>query len=111
MLQRDGDIDEDVRHRIKAGWMKWHQTSGILYDKTVPHKLKDKFYRMAVRPTMTYGVECWPTKKRQHVQLVNVAKMCMLCWICAHTRRDRVQNDDICDRLGVTPTTVFKSSN
>ena len=23
MLQRDGDIDEDVSHRIKAGWMKW----------------------------------------------------------------------------------------
>ena len=22
MLQRDGDIDEDVSHRIKAGWMK-----------------------------------------------------------------------------------------
>jgi hypothetical protein len=23
MLQRDGDIDEDVSHRIKTGWMKW----------------------------------------------------------------------------------------
>ena len=23
VLQRDGDIDEDVSHRIKAGWMKW----------------------------------------------------------------------------------------
>ena len=23
MLQRDGDIDEDVLHRITAGWMKW----------------------------------------------------------------------------------------
>jgi hypothetical protein len=22
MLYRDGDIDEDVSHRIKAGWMK-----------------------------------------------------------------------------------------
>ena len=33
MLQRDGDIDEDVSQRIKAGWMKWRQTSGVLYDK------------------------------------------------------------------------------
>ena len=23
MLQRDGDIDADVSHRIKAGWIKW----------------------------------------------------------------------------------------
>jgi hypothetical protein len=29
--------------------------------------------------------------------------MRMLRWICGHTRRDRVQNDDIHERLGVTP--------
>jgi hypothetical protein len=23
MLQKDDDIDEDVRHRILAGWLKW----------------------------------------------------------------------------------------
>ena len=64
MLQRDGDIDADVSHRIKAGWMKWRQASGILCDKRVPQKLKGKFYRTAIRPAMLYGVECWPTKKR-----------------------------------------------
>ena len=29
--------------------------------------------------------------------------MRMLRWICGHTRRDRVRNDDIHDRLGVAP--------
>jgi hypothetical protein len=24
MLQKNGDIDEDVSHKIKAGWLKWH---------------------------------------------------------------------------------------
>ena len=38
ILQRDGDIDEDVSHRIKAGWMKWRQASGVLCDKMVPQK-------------------------------------------------------------------------
>jgi hypothetical protein len=23
MLQKDDDIDEDLSHRIKAGWLKW----------------------------------------------------------------------------------------
>jgi hypothetical protein len=23
ILQKDGDIDEDVSHKIKAGWLKW----------------------------------------------------------------------------------------
>jgi hypothetical protein len=27
----------------------------------------------------------------------------MLRWICGHTRRDQVRNDDIRERLGVTP--------
>ena len=58
MLQRDRDIDEDVSHTIKAGWMKWRQTSGVLCEKKVPQKLKDKFYRMTIRLAMLYGTEC-----------------------------------------------------
>uniref|UniRef100_A0A453C0T9 Uncharacterized protein n=1 Tax=Aegilops tauschii subsp. strangulata TaxID=200361 RepID=A0A453C0T9_AEGTS len=102
MLQEDGGIDEDVNHRIKAGWMKWRQASGILCDKRVPQKLKGKFYRTAVRPAMLYGAECWPTKRR-HVQQLAVAEMRMLRWMCGHTRKDRVRNDDIRDRVGVAP--------
>uniref|UniRef100_A0A453N5L0 Reverse transcriptase domain-containing protein n=3 Tax=Aegilops tauschii subsp. strangulata TaxID=200361 RepID=A0A453N5L0_AEGTS len=102
MLQEDGGIDEDVNHRIKAGWMKWRQASSILCDKRVPQKLKGKFYRTAVRPAMLYGAECWPTKRR-HVQQLGVAEMRMLRWMCGHTRKDRVRNDDIRDRVGVAP--------
>ena len=78
MLQKDGDIDPDVCHRIKVGWMmKWRQASGILCNKRVPQKLKGKFYRTAIRPAMLYGVECWPTKRR-HFQQLSVAEMRML---------------------------------
>ncbi|AQK67802.1 Retrovirus-related Pol polyprotein LINE-1 [Zea mays] len=102
MLQKDGDIDEDVSHRIKAGWLKWRQAAGVLCDPRVPHKLKGKFYRTAIRPAMLYGAECWPTKRR-HVQQLCVTEMRMLRWICGHTRRDRVRNDDIRERVGVAP--------
>jgi hypothetical protein len=102
MLQNDGDIDEDLSHRIKADWLKWRQASGVLCDHRVPLKLKDKFYRTAIRPIMLYGAECWPTK-RWHVQQLSVAEMHMLQWICGNTRRDRVRNDDIRERLGVAP--------
>jgi hypothetical protein len=54
MLQSEGEIDEDVSHRIRAGWVKWRQTSGVLCDK-VPNKLKGKFYRTVIRPAMLYG--------------------------------------------------------
>ena len=74
-----GDIDEDVSHRIKVGWMKWSQASGVLCDKRVPQKLKCKFYRTTIRPAMLYGAT-----KRRHVQQISVAEMRMLRWICGH---------------------------
>ncbi|PVH64028.1 hypothetical protein PAHAL_2G167800 [Panicum hallii] len=90
MLQKDGDIDED------------RQASGVLCEKKVPQRLKGKFYRTAIRPAMLYGAECWPTKRR-HVQQLSVAEMRMLRWFCGHTRRDRVRNEEIRDRVGVAP--------
>ncbi|KAG2481161.1 hypothetical protein PVAP13_J683447 [Panicum virgatum] len=76
----NGDVDEDVSHRIKAGWMKWRQASGVLCDRRVPQKLKGKFYRTAIRPAMLYCAECWLTKRR-HIQQLIVAEMRMLRWI------------------------------
>jgi hypothetical protein len=55
MLQKNGDIDEDVSHRIKTDWLKWRQASGVLCDPRVSLKLKGKFYRTAIRPAMLYG--------------------------------------------------------
>jgi hypothetical protein len=47
------------------------------------------------------------TKKEQKFRLFNtrysVAEMCMLRLCCGHIRRDRVRNDDIRDRVRVTP--------
>jgi hypothetical protein len=55
MLQKDMDIDEDVSHRIKVDWLKWCQASDVLCDPRLPLKLKGKFYRTVIRPTMLYG--------------------------------------------------------
>jgi hypothetical protein len=54
MLQSEGEIDGDVSHKIRARWVNWRQASGVLCDK-VPNKLKDKFYKTAIRPAMMYG--------------------------------------------------------
>ncbi|KAL6624698.1 hypothetical protein ACP70R_032019 [Stipagrostis hirtigluma subsp. patula] len=86
MLQKDGDIDEDVNHRIKSGCVKWCQASGILYDKRVPQKLKGKLYRTTLRPTTLYGAKCWLTKKR-HIQKLSVVETRMLRWISSHTKK------------------------
>jgi len=56
------------------------------WNKKVPLKLKGKFYRTAVRPTMLYGTE-----------------MRMLRWMSGKTRHDRIRNDIIRERVGVAP--------
>uniref|UniRef100_A0A1S4B6T2 Uncharacterized protein n=1 Tax=Nicotiana tabacum TaxID=4097 RepID=A0A1S4B6T2_TOBAC len=80
--------------------MKWRLTYGVLCDKNVLQKLKDKFYRAVVRPTMLYGAGYWPAKN-SHVQKMKVAEMRMLRRMCGHTRLDRIRNEVIRDNMGV----------
>jgi hypothetical protein len=54
ILQSEREIDENVSYRIRTGWVKWRQAYGVLCDKKVPNKLKDKFYRTAIRFAMMY---------------------------------------------------------
>jgi hypothetical protein len=86
-LQCDIGINENIGHRIRAGWMKWRQIYDILYDKKVLNKLKDKFHQTTIRPVMIYNAEYWATKG-QHIQKMNITEMQILRWICDHTRRD-----------------------
>ncbi|PHT59458.1 Triose phosphate/phosphate translocator, chloroplastic [Capsicum baccatum] len=83
VIQGNGEIDEDVSHHIGAGWMKWKLAAGVLCDKKVPPKLKGKFYRVVVRPTILYGAECWPVKN-SHIQKMKVTEMRMLRWMFIH---------------------------
>ena len=77
IIQQNGDLDEDISQRIRVGWQKWKAASGVLCDKRVPLGLKDKVYRVVVRPVVLYGSECWPLKKT-HAQRLMVAEMRMI---------------------------------
>ncbi|GJU02108.1 retrovirus-related pol polyprotein LINE-1 [Tanacetum coccineum] len=77
MIHRSGRIDEDVAHLIRVGWMKWRAASEVPCDRRIPLKLKGKFYRVAIRPTMLYGLKCWPITKAQ-ANRVKVVELRML---------------------------------
>ena len=51
-MQEDGEIDEDINHRIKVGWQKWKNASGVLCDRRIPLRLKGRVYRIVVRPAL-----------------------------------------------------------
>ncbi|KAL6565931.1 hypothetical protein OROHE_004986 [Orobanche hederae] len=100
IIQKDGELDGDVAHRIKAGWLKWKSATWVLCDPDMPHRLKGKFYRTAIRPALLYGTECWAVKQC-HVQKMNVAEMRMLRWMCGHTKKDRLRNEVIREKVRV----------
>nr|XP_043615961.1 uncharacterized protein LOC122587864 [Erigeron canadensis] len=96
VIHKSGRIDEDVTHRIQAGWMRWRAASGVICDKRIPLKLKGKFYRVAIRPAMLYTSEYWPMTKAQ-ASRVEVVEMRMLRWSSGKTLSDRI------------PTRVFRA--
>ena len=94
-------IDSDVNHRIQAGWLKWRSATGVLCDRNIPLWMKGKFYRTAISPALLYGTEYWVIK-RHHAHKMSVAEMRMLRWICGNSRRDKVRNEDIRTKIGLT---------
>nr|GEV53100.1 putative reverse transcriptase domain-containing protein [Tanacetum cinerariifolium] len=91
VIHRPGRIDEDVAHRIRIGWMKWRAASRVLCDRRMPLKLTGKFYRVAIRPAMLYGSECWLITKAQ-ANRVEVAELRMMRWTCGKTMVDMIPN-------------------
>jgi len=42
IIEKNGDINEDINHQIRVGWHKWRSASGVLCDKQMPVRLKRK---------------------------------------------------------------------
>ena len=100
IFRKDSEIVDDITHMIQVGWLKQIAASGGLYNRRGPPKLKEKFYRTAIRLTMLYETECWVTKKQQVIKM-SVAEMRMLRWMCGKTRNDRIRNANIHDMIKV----------
>ncbi|XP_026378311.1 uncharacterized protein LOC113272727 [Papaver somniferum] len=78
--------NEDILHRTQSGLGKWCLDSGILCDRKVPLKLKGKFYKSTIRPSMLYGAECWAINSRDTLRLKST-EMRMLRWAWTYEAR------------------------
>ncbi|XP_057518456.1 uncharacterized protein LOC130799374 [Amaranthus tricolor] len=57
IVQRDEEIDGDVNHCIHSGCLNWRVATAVLCDREFPTKLKENFYRAAIRRALIYGTE------------------------------------------------------
>ncbi|VDO93468.1 unnamed protein product [Heligmosomoides polygyrus] len=97
-LSEEGSVDQALKGRISATWLKWRECTGILCDRRCTRTLKGKLYRTVVRPALHYGSECWALGKAQERQL-HAAEMRMIRW----TRRDKVRNEDVMAVMKTAP--------
>ena len=63
-------------------------------DRDINNRVKDKVYKTVIKPTITYGAECWAVRKKDENRL-HVAEMRILRWIRGKTRKDHVRNQII----------------
>ncbi|KAJ8724185.1 hypothetical protein PYW07_008165 [Mythimna separata] len=110
LVQGNGEVDWDIKHRINGGWMKWRPVKGTTCDPRMLLKLKGKIYKYVIRPVILYGSECWAVKKMDEKRL-HVAEMRMLRWMCGVTRMDKVRNECIRGSLKVAPVTEKLEGN
>ena len=124
IFDSNGGAERDINNPVRLAWMKWKQLTGVLCDKKVPIKLKDKVYKTVIKPTMTYGAECWVVRKKDENRLkrkkdenrlkrkkdenrLQVAEMRMLRWIRGKTRKDHVRNQSIQEDAKVCQISTF----
>ena len=62
-VQGNGECNREVKKRVQAAWNSWRIMTGILCDKKIPSRVKEKVYKTAVRPAMLYGLETMATTK------------------------------------------------
>ena len=53
VIDNDGTIDRDVDLREQAAWSSWGKLTGVLYDQTIPLRLKARVYEAIIRPALT----------------------------------------------------------
>ena len=102
MFDAEGGTTTDCKNRVRLGWNKRREVTGVICDKKVPVNLKRKIYKTVIRPTMTYGAEWWTMKTKDEI-MMNKTDMIMLRWIQGVSLREHKSNEEIREAATVQP--------
>ena len=72
--------------------MSWKKVSGVLCDRKISARVKDKMCKSVVRPAILYGMETVAVTERQ-VGKKEVAELKMVRWALGVTRKDRIGSE------------------
>ena len=97
----NGGVEEDVRQRLNEGCKVMGVLNGLFKCRALHKAVKKSLYERVVVPTVLYGSETWGLKVNERNRL-NVFEMRCLRSMCGVSRLDRLRNEEIRRRMGVT---------
>jgi hypothetical protein len=102
VFHRKGRVDFDVAERISKFGRSVEMFYPFLREENVPLNVKKIIFESILTPLLMYGAECWTTttKTRSRIQ---AAEMRPLRTMIGKSRRDRVRNERVRERIGVCP--------
>ena len=110
MLETEGGVEAAVAARVRVGWRKFKEISGMLCGRDVSMKIKGQLYKACVRSAMCYGAECWALRKEEVTRL-RMAEMRMVRMVCGKTLKDKCQSQELRARVGVDDIEGFLRSH
>ena len=87
--------------RLGEGMRAFGAMKRVWSGRSVTVRVKRELYERVVVPTVMYGSESWGLKVEEREKL-DVAEMKCLRSICGVTRMDRVRNEVVRERVGVS---------
>lgn len=103
LINKDGRIDQEIKHRISKGNRTYYQINNTLIGKKeISIKAKMHLYKTIYTPTLLYSSETWTMTDKQKSK-ITTAEMRYLRRVVGKTRRDRVRNRSIRDDLELAP--------
>ena len=100
VLNGEGGSNMVSINRVRSGWKKFRELSGVLTNKKVALRLKGRVYAACVRSTMLYGSETWAANTEQVARLSR-AEMKMVGCMCGVSLKERKTNTELRKSLGI----------
>ena len=97
----DGKIGEEVSARVNEVSKVLGGMKTMFNCRSLRMDVKRRLYEGVAVPTALYGAETWNMGQRERKRL-NVVEMRCLRSMCGVTRRDRIRNEEVRRRTGVT---------
>ena len=64
-VQESSGCEREVKKRVQAGWNGWRRVLGVICDRRLPARVKEKVYSLVVRPAWCMNLRQWQSQRNK----------------------------------------------